>query len=213
MEYLPLNKKEVLRYLGYRKEMPPLTPVIDRLIDHVLREIQEVSTPRFTYRILPVKPGPDGILVGDSGLVFPGKNAKKILQKADRIILMAATLGLSVETAIRKYELTDLTHGMILDAAAAEMIEKYLDAEEAKVLTDPALAGLTMNRRFSPGYGDLPLSVQKGFLTALDAERTVGIHLTATNLMVPRKSVTAFMAAYRDPQDVKFKRRPAKGSE
>jgi cobalamin-dependent methionine synthase I len=98
---------------------------------------------------------------------------------------------------------------MILDAAAAEMIEKYLDAEEEKVLADPALAGLTMNRRFSPGYGDLPLSVQKGFLAALDAERTVGIHLTATNLMVPRKSVTAFMAAYRDPQDVKFKRRPA----
>ena len=51
--------------------------------------------------------------------------------------------------------------------------------------------GLVPTRRYSPGYGDLPLSVQPALLDALDAGRRLGVTLTESLLMVPMKSVTA----------------------
>ncbi|MCR5275107.1 MAG: Vitamin B12 dependent methionine synthase activation subunit, partial [Clostridiales bacterium] len=46
---------------------------------------------------------------------------------------------------------------------------------------------------FSPGYGDLPIEVQKEFLPLLDAERRLGITLSDSYLMSPSKSVTAII--------------------
>ena len=46
---------------------------------------------------------------------------------------------------------------------------------------------------FSPGYGDVPLDLQKDFSALLQMPQTCGISLTDTLLMVPSKSVTAFI--------------------
>ena len=48
-------------------------------------------------------------------------------------------------------------------------------------------------RRFSPGYGDVPLSLQRDVLAVLDAQRKLGITLSDTFFMTPCKSVTAFV--------------------
>ena len=48
-----------------------------------------------------------------------------------------------------------------------------------------------MTDRYSPGYGDLPLTLQPQLLSLLDAARQIGLTLTDTCLMTPRKSVTA----------------------
>ena len=45
--------------------------------------------------------------------------------------------------------------------------------------------------RYSPGYGDLPLEIQKDVFRALDCERSIGVTLTESLLMQPSKSVTA----------------------
>ena len=47
--------------------------------------------------------------------------------------------------------------------------------------------------RFSPGYGDLPLSAQKNIFAVLDPERRIGLTLNSSLLMSPSKSVTAFV--------------------
>ncbi|MBR5134836.1 MAG: Vitamin B12 dependent methionine synthase activation subunit, partial [Clostridia bacterium] len=47
--------------------------------------------------------------------------------------------------------------------------------------------------RFSPGYGDLPLSVQRSVATLLGMEKTLGVCLSDSLLMSPSKSVTAFV--------------------
>ena len=61
--------------------------------------------------------------------------------------------------------------------------------------------GLTTNWRFSPGYGDLPLSAQPALLKALDANRRLGIAVTSTNMLVPVKSVTAVLGLFEKPAD------------
>ena len=53
--------------------------------------------------------------------------------------------------------------------------------------------GYNAHARFSPGYGDVPISVQKEFLDSLDAGRRMGILLSESYLMSPSKSVTAII--------------------
>ena len=45
--------------------------------------------------------------------------------------------------------------------------------------------------RYSPGYGDLSLSVQKDVLNILNADKILGIKLGENLLMIPKKSITA----------------------
>lgn len=47
--------------------------------------------------------------------------------------------------------------------------------------------------RFSPGYGDLPLSAQREIFAVLDCGKRIGLMLNDSLLMSPSKSVTAFV--------------------
>ena len=57
--------------------------------------------------------------------------------------------------------------------------------------------GETLVPRYSPGFGDFPLSAQREILSVLDAARAIGVSLTDTLLMVPSKSVSAVIGVKR----------------
>ena len=56
-----------------------------------------------------------------------------------------------------------------------------------------------MTFRFSPGYGDYPISLQRDFLRLLDAPRKIGLSLSESCLLVPAKSVTAVAGLSASP--------------
>ena len=53
--------------------------------------------------------------------------------------------------------------------------------------------------RFSPGYGDLPLTLQPQLLDALDAARRVGVTVLPSCLMNPVKTVSAVVGIADHP--------------
>ena len=57
--------------------------------------------------------------------------------------------------------------------------------------------GVFLKPRFSPGYGDLPLSMQTDIFRVLDCPRKVGLTLNNSLLMSPSKSVTAIMGIHK----------------
>ncbi len=61
---------------------------------------------------------------------------------------------------------------------------------------DASVTGMSLRPRFSPGYGDLPLAVQREFMTLLDCAHLIGINLNESLLMSPSKSVTAIIGIY-----------------
>jgi 5-methyltetrahydrofolate--homocysteine methyltransferase len=63
------------------------------------------------------------------------------------------------------------------------------EASEAKKLSENEY--LTM--RFSPGYGDVPLIASEGILEILNAKKRIGMGLTESSMLIPIKSVTAFI--------------------
>ncbi|MFV0558701.1 MAG: methionine synthase [Enterococcus sp.] len=204
---MELNKKEILRYLGYKRHQE-LTPEIDALVDQMSQEVQAVTKPRYTYQIFNCHPDPERevIVVEGTELVLPGKAIYKHLQHAQKVALLGVTLGLEVERVIRQYEISDLTKAMILDSCCVEYIEKIADLAECDIEQAPEATGLTLNRRFSPGYGDLPLAIQPQFLQTINATNKLGIHLTQTLLMIPRKSVTAITGLFADEKEARPRR-------
>ena len=59
--------------------------------------------------------------------------------------------------------------------------------------------GLSLTSRFSPGYGDMPLSQQRLFVTLLDTPRKIGLTTTPAFILTPRKSVTAVLGLSTGP--------------
>ena len=50
---------------------------------------------------------------------------------------------------------------------------------------------IPLRPRFSPGYGDLPLAMQREIFAALPLEKALGLTLGENLLMTPTKTVTA----------------------
>ena len=117
------------------------------------------------------------------------RDLAKNLQGCNSVILFATTLGVETDRLIARYQLLSPAKAMLLQALGAERIENGCDAFCALMKAK----GLQLRPRFSPGYGDVALSVQKDFFRVLQCERLLGLYLNDSLLMSPSKSVTAFI--------------------
>ena len=207
MQYLPLEKSEVLRYLGYRRKQE-LTPDISALVDEMILEVQNVSNARYLYQAydFTLDEANHAIHLTNTDLVLQSKQLYSHLKNAKQVVLLAATLGIEVERQVRLYELSEMTKAFVLDAACVDYIEKICDLAEVDI--DTQFTDSILNRRFSPGYGDLSLEVQPQFLKTLGADRQLGLTLTENYLMIPRKSVTAILGLFEDDKLARPRRKP-----
>lgn len=186
---LRCDKDEAMRYLGYRGQ--EVSEEILRLIDETAGEAERAVLPRFCTVRDRLEKRPDGIYLKNCGLCLSGVSIKKHLEICDNVILFGATLGIEIDKLIRIYETKDMTRAVIMDSCASALIENYCDNICGEMETELRKEGLYMTSRFSPGYGDLPLSVQRELVRALNASRRIGLTLNEQYLMFPRKSVTA----------------------
>ena len=83
-----------------------------------------------------------------------------------------------------------------MQAIGAERIEALCDSLCEELKSSLKTEGKTSKPRFSPGYGDLPLSFQKDVFRVLEPEKRIGLTLNASLLMSPTKSVTAIIGIY-----------------
>ncbi len=131
-------------------------------------------------------------MVGDT-FALTGKSIAKHLQGCVGAIILAATVGEEIEGEIeRLFKTGNYAAAVILDAAATAAAEQTADAAEKVIRKEKAAAGLAMKPRFSPGYGDFPLTEQPAFITMSHAEK-IGISLSENLMLMPRKSITAII--------------------
>lgn len=182
-----LNIDEALRYMG----CPPdkADPAIRALAERSAAELLPVTRPRWAYRVFAVTREEDGVRFG--GLLLPGQDLKEHLSGCSRAVLFCATLSAGVDGLIRRAESVDMARALALDCCATAAVEGLCDAIEAEL--QGMFPGCSFPYRFSPGYGDLPISVQGELLELLDAPRRIGLTATASHILIPRKSVTAIL--------------------
>lgn len=131
--------------------------------------------------------------------VFPFGEAKsrslaKFLAPCTSAVLFAATLGMGVERYLCSLESSGAANVFFADAAASAFIEAVCDRAEEMI--SERFGNVT--GRFSPGYGDLSLDIQAPLLSALNAGRMLGVTLTDSMLMIPRKTVSAIIGVKND---------------
>ena len=84
----------------------------------------------------------------------------------------------------------------MMQAIGAERIESLCDVFCEELSQELQEEGY-LTSRFSPGFGDLPLTIQHDVFRVLDCSRKIGLTLNESLLMSPSKSVTAFAGISR----------------
>ena len=169
------------------------------MIDKTSAEAEKAVTPRYCAVESPISRSADGIRVNSCGMLLCGSDIAEHLKGCESVILFAASIGADIERRIRIYEAQDLTRAIIMDCCGSSLIENYCDLVCGSIAERLTERGLFPTSRFSPGYGDLPLSLQPEFLRALNAQRQIGLTCNEQFLMFPRKSVTAVIGLSKTP--------------
>lgn len=191
-----VKRREAWAFLGHRGQA-----VDDELaarLEEAATLCERELTPRGVFRVFPVTATDAGVAVEGTNLVLPGESIARHLRGCDKAALLAVTLGPASELVLRREAAVSATGGMLVDACASSLVEQAAGVLNEAVDAAAARCGREATWRFSPGYGDLPLTVQGPFLEALDAGRALGVTLTAANMLVPSKSITAIVG-FRDP--------------
>ena len=189
-----LNVDEALRYMGCPPEKAD--PATWALAEDCARELLPVLRPRWACRTFDVEPEAGGVRLS-CGLLLPGEDLKGHLAGCRRAVLFCATLGAGADALIRRWESADMARALALDCCAAAAVEQVCDRIEGEL--QGMFPGCYFPFRFSPGYGDLPISLQNELLDLLDAPRRVGLTASERHILLPRKSVTALLGVSDRP--------------
>ena len=180
----PFCEREILRYAGCRKQEPHT----EALLADCLQEVSGIFSYRICFCELPVSV--NGSLCDFALFSLRSEALAKNLSGSDKAIVFAATVGVGIDRLIAKYSRLSPARALMLQAIGAERIEALCEA----VCADGGAA----TARFSPGYGDLPLTAQREVFRLLQPERRIGLCLNDSLLMSPTKSVTAIVGTRRE---------------
>lgn len=190
-----IEQREILRYLGYRGQ--DADEAVLALIAECRNAMAEVMSPKLVYRRYPLSVGENGNMEA-GGLQFQSRNLAKNLLGCEEVILFAATLGSGVDRLMNRYSRLAISQAAVLQAVGAAAIEAYCNQFQEQLARELEAEGKYLRPRFSPGYGDLPLTIQKRFLEVLEASKRIGIYLSEGDIMLPEKSVTAMIGVSRE---------------
>ncbi len=183
----PINKKEILRYAGVKVSNAELEALVDDCINE--------ARSKFTYKTccceFEIKQNGEVLDVGFTKTY--SKDLKKNLSGCTSIVLFAATVGIEIDRLIARYAAISPTKSLIFQAMGTERIESLCDVFNDNITRQNNSLGLLTRPRFSAGYGDFPIEVQREIFDVLDCSRKIGLTLNDSLLMSPSKSVTALI--------------------
>ncbi len=197
---MELDLREPLRYLGVRGEPDPdLLRELSAAADKLTRSV----TPRWVWRVFHVKHSFDGEALEGAGLTLPGGLVRTMLGDCAQAVVLACTLGAGFEAMLRGEQARGMARAALLDACGSAWVEAGCGAAEEEIAA--RFPGLHLTDRFSPGYGDLPLALQRDICAILDTPRRLGVQVTPSVLMNPAKSVTAVIGLSERPQPARVR--------
>lgn len=159
--------------------------------EQTLELLRRVSAPKYIYRVFPLERKDGAFALHGSPVVLQGKSAETMLHNCHHAALLICTLGFGFEAELRTRQARSMADALILDACGSAFVEEGCDDAEREIAA--AISPGFLTDRFSPGYGDLPLSLQEDISCALNAEKLLGVHLNESMLFYPCKTVSAII--------------------
>lgn len=184
--------REVLHFLGWRGSS--VEPELLAQIKKMTALVQHELSPRMIMRRFAI----DGeYRLKDTVFVPQGNDVRRLLEHCDDAVLMAVTLGAESERMLLRTQAVSASDALLMDAALSAAIEAVCDEQEEILRRELFASGLYLTDRFSPGYGDMPLEQTKEICAVLQTQKSIGLSVSYSGIMIPRKSVTAIMGVSR----------------
>ena len=194
-----LSIREALRYLG----APQGDEALRRDAEEAARQAKAAAAPRYVYRVFSLEHKNEGAYLPEADLLLPGALVRAMLAGSSRAVLLACTLGAEFDRALAAAQARDMARAVLLDACGSAYAEGVCQGAEKEISGRFPDAYLT--DRFSPGYGDFPLTAQRALAEALNGEKALGIHVTPACMLSPSKSVTAVIGLSPQPQPARIR--------
>lgn len=187
INYLEIDGQELEPNIGevaLRLHIPRerVMPYCEKLLDRLKANVKC----RGVWRRVPIKQLDNRLDLGFGE--FVSHDLEKNLSGCDEAFLFCVTLGLDVDRYLMKLSRLSPADHFVADGLASSLCEALADEAERIIKQNN-----DCKPRYSPGYGDMDISTQKGLLDCLNAGRLLGISLAKSYLMTPIKTITAIV--------------------
>ncbi len=189
---LNIDVKQVLRNLGYGDYAEPsarIASLVEEYADNALPLIE----PSYSYVIKKVEWVNGPISFIEDSIIFKSQVLARLLEKCDKVAILSLTTGSHLEEMTSQLSRNRLVlQASVLDAVGSAAVENLANSVQQQIGERAHSEGLTISRRFSPGYCDWHIGQQRMLFWALEGN-TNGIHLTESCLMIPQKSISGII--------------------
>lgn len=190
---ITIDPKEVAVYLGYYSA----NGIDEKTIADSISEFKDNSDFRACFVKVPVSITKNGVDLGF--MQVESKSLQKNLDGCDEAYILAATAGISSQRLIERNTVISPIKGIVADCTGSAAIEAFCDKINLSLSDNPDF----LRPRFSPGYGDLCIDCQKKIIDFLCTNKNIGLSLTESLMMVPKKSVTAIIGIGKEKNKCK----------
>lgn len=185
----------VERLLG-RRQGEKLTRATHSRLVRIKDEIIASIEPRLTCEVYAIAGTENGQVSLSCGVSFASRKMAHTLQGAPWLVCFVATIGPDLDRRIddlmRRGKAAD---AYVTDAMGSGAIESVADQFHNEFAERIANFHQSVSLRFSPGYCDWSVAEQSKLFSLLDHEE-VGVELSSSHLMAPRKSVSAVFGIF-----------------
>ncbi len=179
---IEFDEKRILRLIGYKQKFTEIKDPIKLLIKEEKNKLKHLLHPASIYTILD----------------HAETNQHPIFEDAKKVALCICTIGPALEEEInRLMGENEMVRALILDSLGSEAAEETAIQSDRILVEKAREMGLWPSKRFSPGYGKWDIREQKYVFQVLPG-KDIGVSLTESCMMVPRKSVSFRINFYKD---------------
>jgi len=190
----PMPEQEILLRLGCHIHRVHYEAGQRAEILTLMRRAFLLCAPRGRWTLLAIAQNDGTVLTCEGGFTLQSADFARLAEGATHLWVGAVTVGKAITEAAR--DAAD-AYGIVCDAVGSESADSAMDFLHREAVSSLLKNELSLaERRFSPGYGDMALAVQREIFSLLRLEE-LGMHLNEADYMTPEKSVTAFAAVRR----------------
>jgi len=192
---LELKTGEILRregFRGYARARPKIKAQTEELLAEVSRD--GLLTPAASYEIYPITALEPERVTLEGGGVVPGRLLPETFPEARELATIVCTIGPGLEKRVTEYGRNSQTLlAMMLDGIGSAAVDQ-LAIEVCHGIAEEATArGYRAGSPLGPGMPGLAITEQGNILTLAGAAE-IGVSLSASGIMIPRKSVSMVVA-------------------
>jgi hypothetical protein len=192
---IKLKKQEVLRrqgFGGHGRSLPGIEDLTGELLESLAT--RQLLEPRAAYDIYKIAEiNPDSVRLEGDGVVN-GSLIPDIFPGSVELVTMVCTIGSRLEEQVTSYtKERETLKGTLLDGIGSAAVDVLAREVCHSISKEASARGFQAGSPVNPGMPGLPITEQANLLSLAHAEE-IGVSLTKSGIMIPRKSTSVIVA-------------------